>query len=462
VNRFWQCRYLKLGLCAVILRFLLMGSAAHAEPDRSAEYRARLEALSEQPADARWKFFSSPYFRTNESRLNELYSRFDHAGGVIVGVGFQQNLSLLVHAQPDLCVIVDINPGVTEILVPFFGRLMEDASSRRQLVSRLLGVDVTEEDLQSLLEPRRQTGQSTAELKGLLAETAARLIARTPRPARQQRIAELAAKLDAGWIAGNPNAEARRAAIRQWFEFLDDEYLTGEFFHDAAYASWTAANAAERQRLSGWLSTEANYRMARDYWVHGKIVGITGDIGGASVHRLAEWLRSLGKTVAGLYLSNVGMSVRGHEDPLYFLKLYRTLGELPLAPDSPTLVAHGGRLTGFVRTYSEALRLYGTLESSNHDVLSELVELPLERASWSEPNEPLRTLRIETAKLLAKRGTSISGYAQLFDLLDRDRPAGEKEFAAWVHDKLPGLPQDSDIFRAITLTLSESGFWRSP
>src|SRR5262245_37250871 len=91
-----------------------------------------------EPVEARWKHFASPYFRTNERLLNRFYGRFDNAGGVTVGVSFQQNFSLLVHARPELCVIFDINPAVTEILTPFIGELLRESWTRREFLMKLL------------------------------------------------------------------------------------------------------------------------------------------------------------------------------------------------------------------------------------------------------------------------------------------------------------------------------------
>ena len=115
------------------------------------QYDRTLDILSE-PVATRWQHFGPPYFSTNEKLLNRFYSRFDNAGGVTVGVSFQQNLSLLVHARPKLCVIFDYNPGVTEILVPFMGQLIADSPTRRDFLSTLLGADFTAEETRQLLE----------------------------------------------------------------------------------------------------------------------------------------------------------------------------------------------------------------------------------------------------------------------------------------------------------------------
>src|SRR5206468_1839692 len=122
-----------------------------------------------EPAAARWKQFGTPYFSTNEKLLNLQYPLFDNLGGVVVGVSFQQNLSLLVHARPEVSVIFDINPGVTEIVVPFFGKLLERCPTRREFLSMLIGVDVTEGQTVQLLE--RPTTETPATL-GLIFEHA--------------------------------------------------------------------------------------------------------------------------------------------------------------------------------------------------------------------------------------------------------------------------------------------------
>src|SRR3954452_9687132 len=100
VGQFVQFFGISAALSAIVVSLIAPSSGSA----QFQQYQRTLESLSEPP-EVRWQQFGPPYFSTNEKLLNRFYSRFDDAGGVTVGVSFQQNLSLLVHARPRLCVI---------------------------------------------------------------------------------------------------------------------------------------------------------------------------------------------------------------------------------------------------------------------------------------------------------------------------------------------------------------------
>jgi len=215
---------------------------------------------------------------------------------VTVGVSFQQNLSLLVHARPKLCVIFDYNPGVTEILVPFMGQLIAESPTRRDFLSRLLGVDLTTEETTHLLE-------GSEPIRTILEN----VLNRTNNNMRNGRVRRLRDLLRDKYLSRLP-AQATpyiRSQALKWIDMLEnEELLTGAFLADAVAPYQLSTVPAERKKLAGWLSTEENYALVRSYWTTGRIIGVTGDISGPSVAKLGAYLRNLHLQVTTLYLTH--------------------------------------------------------------------------------------------------------------------------------------------------------------
>jgi len=418
-----------------------------------AHYDRTLEALSE-PVATRWQHFGSPYFSTNEKLLNRFYSRFDGAGGVTVGVSFQQNFSLLVHAKPQLCVIFDYNPGVTEILVPFMGQLIAESATRRDFLSTLLGAGITADETRQMLE-----GQSpvTTVLTAVLERT-------TPEK-RNLLLDHLRNLLRDRYLARLPAAATpyiRKQAL-QWIDILEtQELLTGTFFADAIAPYQLAKDPAGQRRMAGWLSTEENYAMVRNYWITGRIIGITGDISGSSVGKLAAYLRNLHLQVSTLYISNVGLSIEGHFPETWFRDLYATLGQLPLTAGALTFISQGPwKLTGYVRSLKMAQWVYGTLADVPEQTAIRLHEAPLEILTQLGPISLLPAIRRGLTDIAAP-----APYLELVQQIQKNPAAVSAlkadQFLDWAMQYAPGIDANSPIFRTIRVTLTEAGFLPQP
>ncbi len=433
-----------------IAPLLLAATGAFAQLE---QYDRTLEQLSE-PAATRWQHFGAPYFSTNEKLLNGFYSRFDNAGGVTVGVSFQQNFSLLVHARPDLCVIFDYNPGVTEILVPFMGQLLANSPTRSAFVSTLLGADFTVDETRQLLE-----GQA------LVATVLTAVLARTGSSKRQENVNQLRNLLRDKFLARLP-AQATpyiRAQALKWIDTLEnEELLTGAFFSDAIAPYHLSADPATQRKLSGWLSTEDNYAMVRSYWMAGRIIGITGDISGHSVAKLGQYLRKAHRQVTTLYISNVGISMEGHFPETWFRDLYNTLAQLPVTPGALTLVAQGPwQLTGYVRTLKQAQWVYNTLSDVPEQTAIRLHEAPLEILTQLGPSKLLPAL---------DRGlTVLNAPAPYIDLVRQIqnkqaavRSMTPDQFRVWSIKVVPLIDISSAIFKTLTVTLVESNLLVQP
>ena len=412
-------------------------------------YLRTLESLSE-PVATRWQHFSAPYFSTNEKLLNRFYSRFDNAGGVTVGVSFQQNLSLLVHARPKLCVIFDYNPGLTEILVPFMGQLLSESPTRREFLSTLVGATFTEEETREMLEGQRP-----------VATVLTAVLERTGPAKRKERLDHLRALLRDKYIANLP-PQATPYVLSQtakWIDILEDqELLTGNFFADAIAPYQASQAPADRIRMAGWLSTEANYAMVRNYWMTGRIIGLTGDIGGSSVDKLAAYLRNLHLQVTALYISNVGISVEGHLPETWFRDLYSTLGRLPVTPDALTLIAQGPwQLTAFIRSLKQAQWVYQTLADVPEQTAIRLHEAPLEILTQLGPGKLLPSIRQGLTTIGAPKA-----YLDLLQQIQANassvRAMDAAQFQEWATKRVPGIDIHSAVFKTVMVTLVESGY----
>ena len=309
--------------------FFLAASATAQQP-----YHRLLEKLSD-PVATRWEHFGPPYFSTNEKLLNRFYSRFDGVGGVTVGVSFQQNFSILVHARPQVCVIFDYNPGVTEILVPFFGQLLAENPTRREFLSTLLGAGITAEETRQMLEGR-----------GTVNDVLTAVLQRTP-PGKHKAVWITYATFCATAIWRRCPRRPRPISANRpssGSTFWRTRSFSPERFSltPSRPISWRTIPTAERS-MAGSLSRE-NYALVRQYWMTGRIVGITGDIGGPGVARFAAYLRQLHLAVTVLYTSNVGSTVEGHFPETWFRDLYATLGQLPLTPDALSADCPGHQL----------------------------------------------------------------------------------------------------------------------
>jgi hypothetical protein len=434
----------------LIALLFLFAASALAQPT---PYDRTLQALSE-PAATRWQHFGPPYFSTNEKLLNRFYSRFDDAGGVTVGVSFQQNLSLLVHAKPQLCVIFDYNPGVTEILVPFMGHILAASPTRHEFLSTLLGADITAAETRQMLE-----GQSP------VATVLTAVLERTTPEKRKARLDHLREVLREKFLVPLP-AQATpyiRGEALKWIDILEnEELLTGTFFSDAIAPYQFARDPDGQRRLAGWLSTEENYAMVRNYWMTNRIIGITGDISGSSVTKLASYLRNLHLQVTALYLSNVGLSIEGHFPETWFRDLYNTLGQLPVTPGALTLIAHGPwRLTGYVRSLKMAQWVYATLAGVPEQTAIRVHEAPLEILTQLGPNSVLPAMRRGLADIAAP-----PPYLELLQQTQNNatavRSLSPDQFRQWSVKHAPGIDPESPTFNAIQVTLTEAGILSGP
>ena len=170
------------------------------------------------------------------------------------------------------------------------------------------------------------------------------VLGRTTPQKRNARLARLSQLLREKYLARLP-VEASpyiRAQALKWIDILENqELLTGNFFADAIAPYQLAKDPDSQRRMAGWLSNEDNYAQVRNYWMSGRIIGVTGDISGPSVMKLSAYLRNLHLQVTTLYISNVGLSIEGHFPEVLVPRLI--LDSRPIAGDSGCVDLHLAR-----------------------------------------------------------------------------------------------------------------------
>ena len=399
--------------------------------------------------------YATPYFTDNERAAENFYPRFEGIGGVMIGTGFQQNFTFLIHGRPDLYVFFDINPDVTEILVPFFGRLIAESPTRRDFLSTLTGAPFTPNDVRRLLHPSRPSWEIPEALGSSLPAVVGGILDRVPKEQRRRNFEERMNRL----LVQRKLSAEHRAQIMNWFGLIEEDMLTGgKFFEQSAQASWIAGNdRAKRNQLAGWLSTEETYSAVRRAWIEGRVIGVTGDIAGPSIAKLARWLQQTRKPqVTVLYLSNIGASIMGHQTPAYFAQLYQTLGQLPLSPNAVTLIAQGNNIA-YLRTYARAKSFYDSLQHLNTGMLVRLVEFPLSYSVQGSAADALRKFKQESGAFTGNQ----AAYAALLDSIiansDQIRGLSTTAFEDWASKRWPALDTSTDVFVALSALLTDLG-----
>lgn len=440
----------------------------------------------------------------------------------MVGVSFQQNFSFAVHGQPSTYVIVDINPMVTDVMVPLFGYFVGQAPSRREFLSRLLGLTLTEDDIARLLAP---TPQPTRSLRHYLEETLRTILERRPLAERQRwyhtqivgtverailpRLRR-SASLDALEKAQARWGVTRRPTPRDILDhFLAPETIVdrpppreetapaiggpafGEFLR---FLQEHAAVAWDGLSSDTWLSSEAGYRQFRRLWLGQRFVGMMADLTDpAAMRRLGQWLQQQGKSpVSMVYPSNVEEWVgpeRAH-------RMYdEALRQLPLRDDAIVLTSgYPGRriravaarslrhfygyittrgwtvapylLTG-VGTASDARSIYDRLLAAIRDYLEEIARLEFDPVAAREPRatrDPVRWGRV-----LSAADAEHKRFRLFVDHVRTSAPSvaafTPDEFVAWAstwaRQNVPELSTETPYFRAFVWNLVDAGVIRS-
>ena len=239
-------------------------------------------------------------------RVTDQVSRLAPRGGVYLGVGPDQNFSLIAPGQPSLAFILDFRRRNTWLHL-VHKALMMLAGSRVDYLSRLLA-----------RSPRGLPADPTAD--DLIA-------AFTAAPFDRDRLAVEVAAVAAtlrplGLIAGGDWPALATIQAR-----LAGPGLSGRFLALPMYPTFGSQIAA-RDRLgqpAHFLARESTYQTVRTMHLGDRIIPLVGNFAGpTSLPRLADWLRDRHLAVATLYLADVEFFlVRAGQYPTFAAHLAR-------------------------------------------------------------------------------------------------------------------------------------------
>ncbi|MBI3616539.1 MAG: aldo/keto reductase, partial [Candidatus Omnitrophica bacterium] len=297
------------------------------------------------------KFDELPLFQ-GDSGIEGVYPLIKNRGGTLLGNSFQQDLGLAAVANSSTVVVVHENPLVTEVALPLFANLVGRAETRREFLSVLLGVELSDGDVNRLLEPKAVKGM---ELEAYLKATLREITERVPLEKRTAWYQEQVLKVLEGEVFARLQRLGRFKNEQQFDEikgkareeidrFLRPDRLLNpglteddlprqgfiNFLENHARASWF------HYPLGSWLSDEGHYKRLRAHFrrTEGRLIaGITmslTDIEG--MKKVGDWLRRHDREkVSVLSLWNTGDQI----GPAGSRAMYRfAFSQLPVREDA--------------------------------------------------------------------------------------------------------------------------------
>jgi hypothetical protein len=454
---------------------------------RLAAYDELLEELSDKPVAERWANVKQPEIVSNIMQLYRTYPGVEGKGGIMVAGAFLQNLNLIPHARPEKAYLVDINPLVNELMLPLLGRVAEEAPSRREFLSMLWSMPVTEDDVHRLLDARtvsqdRDEKVPEGELMAHITRVMKELQERITLKERLENAERLAGIASADILPRLPIEPGDEQHIDGWIQTFLQELLSENFYFDQARTNALASSEAERRQWAGWLATEENYQMVRSYWMGGRLIGLTGDLAGPGASKITARIGG-SQRVTVVYVSCIPTdveedrrNVKASED------LFHVLSRLPLDPQavvvggyhSPLDKDKSGNLLPDM-AYAMPFRLdlwsYDYLRPADSFARTLIVEKSLMAADREGQEAIWIELLVGVQLVLVNRDEAddkqtIENYRQVLGAA-RQSPQvlmgmGPDQFAVWARKTAPKLDTTTDIFRAVVVTLVERGILEPP
>lgn len=450
-----------------------------------------------------WDKAEPIFIITNEDNHAYFFQAIKNKGGAIIGVSFDQNFSFAVHGDASTYIFVDNNPMVTEVFVPFFGRLLELAPTRREFLSLLTGIDLSNDDVIALLEPKisqKNVPQQFPTIADIVDGKSREDYLTSEHQERRLRIFKKIFS-EEGFAHYDILYELIKSDIFPKLQvndsqkekitnlFFDTLYgsLDGESFIDFIYYHATAGLSSRSART--WLSTEFNYRHILKLWMQGKIVGMTSDIRSPDIARLSHWLLRSGEKVSVISISNVEEYI----PDVHLIETYNVLDKLPLREDALMLSAISlsplrNKIMPYVTSYERMRWIQNYVRPVGKFILSNVIWEPLVKSKESEfffqnlyvgIKEAMYleickfdTKIAEDEKVRQEAGPALNQkmqpYETLFSLLKISKTQKEvknfnpDEFTAWVEKIVPQLVINSQFFRAMVAALVERGVIKPP
>jgi hypothetical protein len=333
-----------MGLCALASHPLAVPVA------RAAEIPARLSDqdfwnLTERLSEPNGQF-RSDNFLSNERGFQVAIPdliKMAKPNRVYLGVGPEQNFPYLIALKPQLAIIFDIRRGnLHEHLL--YKAIFEMSSDRVDFLSRLWS------------RPKPAGVSASSPLAQIMSAFM------TERPSEATYAANLAAV--SAWLTKTPHQFKLRDGDLDGIDYVyktaffdggpDLNYNTGGGGFGGGGFGGGGGNRstyAELQQLDdgtglnrGFLATEANWLVMKDFESRNLLVPVVGDFGGPSAIRgVGQYLKSQGAMVSAFYLSNVEQYLNqdGKEDTFLC-----NVAELPLDDSSTFIYTGNGRFGG--------------------------------------------------------------------------------------------------------------------
>lgn len=456
-------------------------------------------------------------------KLHNVYPHMKDRNGSVVATSFQHNFSFSVlnesvdrpSERPLAYVFYDINPWVTEVMVPFMGYVAARSRTRQEFLSNLLGVALTKDDVQRLLEPKR--AEDTL-LEDYLLTTLKEILHRVPVSHRKtwyekhvlgvldREIIPALQRVGRIKTADDVKKAAHNFPMEMFGYFLDPEFITAaldddfitptgavstrwsrknpfiSFLADHAQASWRGHD------WSTWLSSEENYRKFRQQWMQNRFVGVTADFTDpASVEKVGDFLRTEGYAeVSDVYCSNIADWV----GILASRKMYHALSRLPLRNDASVIVSYSPDVIADALPLRNVTRFYDYVDPGDNLVVGQMFNINgrieasfykgllacLSNHYWSSPSFHVmvaarsQSAKIDTPQTPSSLDTEFArkeyfAYETLIKKIeeaeDELKTLNPDQFVEWVkgwaQNNRVNLDTKTDYFRAVVWNLVNAG-----
>jgi hypothetical protein len=263
--------------------------------------------------------FISDNFVSNEQAFQEVIPRLkkrSSRGGAYLGVGPDQNFSYIVALRPQVAFIVDIRrQNLMQHLL--YKALFELSHDRAEFLSRLFS------------RPRPPDLDGNLSASRLIAAYAAVAPGET---LYRQNLTAMVRRLtrDHHFALTSEDLISLNYVYRAFFsEGPDIQYFVARVpnLRFPTYGELVQATDADGEP-QGYLATEQNFRMLKDFEQRNLLVPIVGDFAGdKALPAVATYLKEHGLDVAAFYVSNVEVYL--FNQPPAWQRFYSHVGALP-------------------------------------------------------------------------------------------------------------------------------------
>ena len=331
------------------------GSDARRVPERLADstYWRLMTELSEP-----WGVFRSENFVSNETSLQWVIpalQRTVRPGSVYLGVAPDQNFTYILATRPSIAFIVDIrHQNAVQHLM--YKALIETSKDRAEFLSKLFsrvplaGVDSTS-PAHVLFDALANTRPDSARYRANLGAIVERLTKVHRFALSDSELVSLNCVYGAFFTQGQTlnysfSSECRNPGQLGGMRGGGGGGFGGPGGMPSFLEMSLESDSAGLNR--GYLASEANFRMLKDYEQRNLIVPVTGNFaGGKSLRAVGQWAREHDARIGAFYVSNVEQYLFQQGDEA--ARFYENVATLPTDASST-----------FIRSFSGGFRNSGT------------------------------------------------------------------------------------------------------